>query len=202
MPDKKPLSRELINLVDVLFGIGMGINFKSLMERPWFSDITKLYNYHFEILVISLVYCWALGSWWGYHVSVSDKPIAGKRFFVDIITMFVYFIIFVSYQSITAIVFLFSLSFAIFFVWDILKSQERAQEWAQTEAKKRAQESRPVYGSKRDIATLWWAIYFVICELIMILAPKGVWLNWTLLLLSYIGTVGYRIHKWALSKTK
>ncbi len=202
MPDKNSLSKELIGLVDVLFGIGMGINFKSLMERPWFSDITKLYSYSFEILVIALVYCWALGSWWGYHVSIKDKPIGGKRFFVDIITMFVYFVIFVSYQSIAAVVVLFSLSFAIFIVWDILKSQERAQEWAQKGVKKRAQQSKPEYGSNRDIATICWSIYFILCLFIAILAPKGVWLNWALLLLSYIGTVGYRIHKWALGNTK
>ena len=182
METEKKLPESMISLVDVLFGIGIGINFETLMERPWFVEPTKIAckPYLFEVLVVCLVYCWALSSWWSYHESTRRKPIESRRFFVDIITMFVYFLIFVSYQSLKTEIILFTVAFGCYIVWDFLK----------------AKESRNSYGSKRDRATLLWGTaFFMLALLSNWLAPRIEWLDWVFLLFAYVGTIGYRIHK-------
>jgi len=181
----RQLPERMISLVDVLFGIGVGINFETLMERPWFVNPTKIAckPYLFEVLVVCLVYCWALSSWWSYHESIRRKPIKSGRFFVDIITMFVYFLIFVSYESLKTEIILFTVAFVSYIVWDLLK----------------AKESGNPYGSKRDCATLLWAAFFTLLLLSNGLAPRMEWLDWVFLLFAYVGTIGYRIHKWYLT---
>jgi hypothetical protein len=117
---KTVLSEHYVSFVDIMFAVMVAQSFISFKE--------ELFAPSFDLLVLLLSYFTIITSWLFYHRSVKALPEEEWwRFGVDVVILFVYFILISTHKNFGTIVVFYPILWTLYLVWDWLKSKEYTQ---------------------------------------------------------------------------
>jgi len=181
-----------IDFIDPLCAVVISISFFEVMERQWFtfSSINDLFSSAFDIFVLLLGYLTVVLSWVGYHRSIRTKRILIEtrpgllRFIFDILLLFCYWILLVKFESFGFVLLMLFVIYWVFVIWDQLK-------WWEYKKSDNSESRR-----RRGVSTLW-ALVFTVVFVLYWLMPNAC--DCIFLILAFIATVLYRVHKNHLS---
>jgi hypothetical protein len=107
-------SKVYVRFIDILYAVVVGQSFVFLSSRN-FLNLTTL-------LDIVLGYAVVITSWIGYHTSTRKLPIRNiLRFAVDVVLLFLYYLIFVNVESFTMVVAILTFVFGLFLLWEVIR---------------------------------------------------------------------------------
>jgi hypothetical protein len=189
-----------IEFIDPLFGIAIGIGVtETFITQPFFLDWRLPAAAELPaILGWITVFIVTLLSWIGYRRSVRKNPVETfLRFCISIVLVMLYALMFVKYDTPSAIVQMFAWMFFLYLVWDLARAFEATKKehpikrWTFIFSKRWAFAfARNAWNS--SFVTSWW-----------LAAAAGLWLlyRWDVLGSAYLYivmlsiAVGYRFHK-------
>jgi hypothetical protein len=117
---KMSLSEHYVSFVDIMFAVMVAESFASFKE--------ELFAPSFDLFVLLLSYFTILTSWVYYHRSVKALPEEKWwRFAVDVVILFVYFILISTHRNFALIVLFYPILWGLYLFWDWLKSKEYEQ---------------------------------------------------------------------------
>jgi hypothetical protein len=188
-----------LDFIDPLFAIAVHISLaeglmKTRMYERWLRtghlshDVLRSANL-FDLGVLFLGYCIVVTSWFGYHLSVSSKPIrlgtlAGKfRFIIDVLLLLAYCAILTRFADFTFVLGAISFAFFLFIIWDQAKRYEYPQEGEDS-------------AKRRGVTVVWFCMFLLLFIVDLWFLPRS-WtaLSWILLVLGILFSLLYRLHK-------
>lgn len=127
---QKRISNRLVDLIDILFGVVVGLNFalifnnNPIVSMPTFSDIFTLPNISLLVAYIAVIL-----SWVGYHQMMEANPFilnyyGYSRFSIDILIVFVYSILIYSIKNFTLFLTIFPIVFLLYAMGGIIRNKE------------------------------------------------------------------------------
>jgi hypothetical protein len=189
-----------IDFIDPLFAVVLHISFVQIYEQQWFWSPKMIFGepWLFHVATLSLAYLTVILSWIGYHVSMKTRWIdvsqtSGKwRFFLDVLLLFSYFILLVSFKYLKRELWMMAFIFLMFFFWDLAKRFE----WRE-EDKELPTEDRTKSVARRGVTVFWFVAFFALALFYQLVAPTPAFpcLHWVAFFLAILFTVLYRVHK-------
>ena len=176
-----------IEFVDPLFAVAIHLGFAhGLLNELWFqywrlpSGDEWLRVASFGLGMLTLVLAWI-----AYHSSIRKRPVkAFGRFSVDVTLVILYGLLLVKYADFKAVLLLLVLIYALYVMWDILKSMEYRTDYAKV--------GGWIKRYRRETITFGWFIAFI---MLWWLYSRGHVGNVVALILAYIATIAHRINK-------
>lgn len=177
--------RFLLDFIDPLFAVVLSLSFgQILVADSWIWDLSKGVQ-EFEFWVLMLGYLFVVLSWIGYHKSLRTAPLRANtlpgifRFVVDVVLLILYFLLLISFRDFERVLRFIVVILVFFVVWDVLKALEY-----------------PPHGNvgsilRRGVTVFWLIVFFLMCIARSYFALPDLYF----LLLAYLGTILYRIHK-------
>lgn len=176
-----------IEFIDPLFAVAIHLGLShGLLNETWFHDWhpptgnewLSLASFCLGMLTLAL-------AWIAYHSSIRKRPVkAFGRFSVDVSLVILYGLLLVKYTNLQAVLSLLVLIYALYVVWDVLKSKEYSSEYAKADPW--------IKRYRRELITFGWFVVFVI---LWWLYSKGYVGNVAALILAYVATIAHRINK-------
>jgi uncharacterized membrane protein len=189
-----------IDFIDPLFAVVLHISFIQIYEQPWFWSPRMIWHEPniFHIATLSLAYLTVILSWIGYHASMKKRWIDVKagpgkwRFFLDVLLLFSYFILLVSFKCLKRELWMLAFIFLLFFLWDLAKRFEWREQDKQLSDKDRSESI-----ARRGVTVFWFVAFFVLAVFYQFTAPTDAFpcLNWVALVIAILFTILYRVHK-------
>lgn len=186
--------RIAIDFIDPLFAVVISISFTEVMKKSWFISPSLLGNATeaFGLGSLILGYLTVILSWVGYHLSIRSKPIKIEmcpgllRFILDVVLLAAYWLFLVKFDRFLFQLFMLSIIYLMFVVWDQLKWWEYSDE-DDRQSKRR-----------RGVSVFWFLVLLVLFLIYWVRGGMGKppeLFDWLFLSLAYSATVLYRFHK-------
>jgi hypothetical protein len=153
-------------------------------------------------------------SWFGYHASISSRPLnyfsgfGMVRFILDVSLVIMYGVILVKYKSFRVVLFLLLIVWLIFVIWDVLKIREywRHEETSDKAtkyfgvqldvARKEFIDWKPrrikILVFRRELVSLVWCLAFIALPTLYFFSSVD---RWVILIGALISTIFYRVNK-------
>ncbi len=190
-----------IDFIDPLFAVVLHISFVQIYEHEqWFWQPRMIFQepHLFHVSTLALGYLTVILSWIGYHVSMKtcwidvERPSGRWRFFFDVLLLFAYFVLLVSYQYVRRELWVLAFIFLVFVLWDRAKRIEWQEETTSASAEDKAKSA-----ARRGVTLLWFFVFFLFALSYQLLAPTPSFpcFHWLILTAAILGTILYRFHK-------
>jgi hypothetical protein len=188
-----------IDFIDPLFAVALNVSFAQIFTEPWFLDrrlVLREPNI-FYVATLFLAYLTVVLSWVGYHRSIKKCQISVEswsgrgRFYSDILLVFSYFVLLVSYKNFQRELRVLALIFLLYWGWDHLKRVECPETEENDVARRRDSVAR------RGV-TVFWMLFFLLLALFYQFHPPAkaqACEDWLVLITAILGTSLYRWHK-------
>jgi hypothetical protein len=114
-----PLTRIHLDLIDIVFGVIVGVSFTD------FREILVPISIKFETFTLLLAYVTVIGSWIGYHRAINRKPDESVvRFIIDLIILYLYFYLIYSIRDFLTVIMVLPTIFGFYTIWAIVRDIE------------------------------------------------------------------------------
>jgi hypothetical protein len=123
------------NFIDLLYAVVIGQSFVFLVDEKYYANWFSLNGREimavisnasiestriFGIGTLLVLYLLIISSWINYHTSVVKHSNGLKQFAVDIFLLFAYYVAFSNANNFITIIFMMTLIFTLYFVWDFI----------------------------------------------------------------------------------
>ena len=194
-------NRIAIDFIDPLFAVVLHISFVQIYEHEqWFWQPRLIFQepHLFHASTLALGYMTVILSWIGYHVSMKkhwidvERPSGKWRFFFDVLLLFAYFVLLVSYEYLRRELWVLAFIFLVFVLWDRAKRIEWQEETATS-----SPEEKTKSAARRGVTLFWFFVFALFALSYQLLAPTPSFpcLHWMILTAALLSTALYRLHK-------
>jgi hypothetical protein len=195
-----PDNKIAIDFLDPLFAVIFHISFVQVYEQQWFWSPRLIFAQPnlFHVATLSLTYFTVISSWIGYHVSVKtrgidvENPYGKWRFFFDIMLLFSYFVLFVSFENFKRELWILAFIYFVFIFWDQMKRLE----WRDEDEKKDIASRRDLV-ARRGVTVFWFVFFLGLAVVYQIYSPTGSCgcEDCMVFIAALLGILLYRLHK-------
>lgn len=194
-----------LGLLDFLFTVAIGLgltpelleadHLKGVLSENWVKQqMPPSVNDWFNLLVLLLGLLTTVFSWFGYHRSIIDKPVAYDtlrgmaRFTTDVVLIIVYGLMMIFFKSFSLALLLLVLVFWLYAAWDLIRAWEYSSSYA---------EAPKLLGVPRyELIPIPWAIVVTVALVGVHVFPTNE--PWPALGVAAVAVFGFRFHKrWA-----
>lgn len=187
------------DLLDFMFTIAISIglipellqqgHLQGILSQSWIKNNTPPSgNELFDLTVLFLALLVLTFSWVGYKTSVQFRPIKLEtlrgmvRFLLDIILVILYAFMFIQFRHLTQVIFVLTVIFLLYFVWDLVKVSEY---WGRYKTA----------AWKSKLREVLWLPCIPVSYILMIFASNGYVDRWVVALLAFLLVVAPRAFK-------
>jgi Na+/H+ antiporter NhaD/arsenite permease-like protein len=118
-----PLTRIHLDLIDIVFGVIVGVSFTD------FRELLVPFSIKFETFTLFLAYVTVIGSWIGYHRAINketdEKPDDSVvRLIIDLVILYLYFYLIYSINNFLTVLMVLPTIFGCYLLWAIARDYE------------------------------------------------------------------------------
>ncbi len=194
MPDSQQQKPAGLDFLDVIFTLTMSqglapevIQRKGLLSEAWVIHRQRPTGQEaFDLVVFVLGFLTLTLSWYGYHASVSKKPLLYEkvpgmlRFVLDVALVVLYGFVLLNFKSFRTVLYLLMVIYGLYIVWDLLKIWEHWDQYGRY--------SFSIY-RRECVTAFWFAVFFMLWVARDCLGP------WCCLTAAIVSTFLYRVNK-------